>query len=97
MIKLENKKLETSLLSLNEIPSLNTFSIYRLQAKIVYNVPFSDDEKQNIKFVIQRNVYNYIGILLEGRARFEEDYLAEMRRQRADEPGPSGLHIKFYI
>lgn len=59
----------------------------------MYSVPFSDDEKQNIKFVIQRNVYNYIGILLEGRARFEEDYLVELRRQRVDEPGPAGLHI----
>lgn len=66
-----------------------TSTIFK-QAKIVYSVPFSDDEKQNIKFVIQRNVYNYIGILLEGRARFEEDYLVEMRRQRVDEPDPAG-------
>ncbi|KAL1557985.1 Extra-large guanine nucleotide-binding protein 2 [Salvia divinorum] len=66
-----------------------TSTIFK-QAKIVYGVPFSEDEKQSIKFVIQRNVYSYIGILLEGRARFEEDYLVEMRRQQADEPGPSG-------
>ncbi|KAI3448072.1 hypothetical protein Pfo_004737 [Paulownia fortunei] len=66
-----------------------TSTIFK-QAKNVYNVPFSEDEKQNIKFVIQRNVYSYLCILLEGHARFEEDYLIEMRRQRADEPGPSG-------
>ncbi|XP_057782900.1 extra-large guanine nucleotide-binding protein 1-like isoform X2 [Salvia miltiorrhiza] len=65
-----------------------TSTIFK-QAKIVYGVPFSEDEKQSIKFVIQRNVYSYIGILLEGCARFEEDYLVEMRRQQADEPGPS--------
>ncbi|XP_041990615.1 extra-large guanine nucleotide-binding protein 1-like isoform X1 [Salvia splendens] len=65
-----------------------TSTIFK-QAKIVYGVPFSEDEKQSIKFVIQRNVYSYIGLLLEGRARFEEDYMVEMRRQQADEPGPS--------
>lgn len=64
-----------------------------VQAKILYNVPFSEDEKQNIKIVIQRNVYRYIGILLEGREHFKEDHLMEVRRQRADEPGPSGTPI----
>lgn len=66
-----------------------TSTIFK-QAKIVYGVPFSYDEIQSIKFVIQKNVYSYIGILLEGRARFEEDYLVEMRRQQANESGPSG-------
>lgn len=66
--------------------------MFWVQAKIVYGVPFSEDEKLNIKTVIQRNMYNYISILLEGRARFEEDYSNEMRRQHADEPGPSGTH-----
>lgn len=73
------------------------FNILRLQAKIVYGVPFSEDEKQSIKHVIQGNVYRYIGILLEGRAHFEEDYLVEMRRQQADEPSVSGMHTKFHI
>ncbi|KAL8553299.1 hypothetical protein ACS0TY_001826 [Phlomoides rotata] len=66
-----------------------TSTIFK-QAKIIYGVPFSEDEKQNIKTVIQRNLYSYICILLEGLARFEEDYLSEMRRQHTDEPGPSG-------
>ncbi|KAL8060501.1 hypothetical protein ABFX02_02G028600 [Erythranthe guttata] len=66
-----------------------TSTIFK-QAKILYNVPFSEDEKQSIKIVIQRNLYRYIGILLEGREIFEEDRLIEMQKQNSDEPGPSG-------
>ncbi|CAA0830914.1 Extra-large guanine nucleotide-binding protein 1 [Striga hermonthica] len=65
-----------------------TSTIFK-QAKIAYNVPFSDDQKQSIKFLIQRNIYLYLCILLEGHARFEEEYTSEMRRKRAEEPGPS--------
>ncbi|KAL0356767.1 UNVERIFIED_CONTAM: Extra-large guanine nucleotide-binding protein 1 [Sesamum calycinum] len=66
-----------------------TSTIYK-QARILYSVPFSEDEKQNIKTVIQRNLYRYIAIILEGRERFEEDHMIEIRRRSADEPGPSG-------
>ncbi|XP_017606154.1 extra-large guanine nucleotide-binding protein 1 isoform X1 [Gossypium arboreum] len=52
------------------------------QAKILYkDVPFSEDERENIKLTIQTNVYGYLGILLEGRERFEEESLAEMRER----------------
>ncbi|CAA2954320.1 extra-large guanine nucleotide-binding protein 1-like [Olea europaea var. sylvestris] len=68
-----------------------TSTIFK-QAKILYDVPFSEDERENIKFVIQRNLYSYIGIILEGREQFEEDYSVEMRRQRhIDQPGPSEI------
>lgn len=53
------------------------------QAKILYkDVPFPEDERENIKLRIQSNVYGYLGILLEGRERFEDESLAEMRKQR---------------
>ncbi|KAM5556388.1 extra-large guanine nucleotide-binding protein 1 [Rosa sericea] len=51
------------------------------QARILYRaIPFSVDERESIKSTIQRNIYGYLGILLEVRERFEEECLAEMRR-----------------
>lgn len=59
-----------------------TSTIFK-QAKILLKKePFTVDERQEIKFMIQRNVYNYIAILLEARERFEDESLAELRRNQ---------------
>lgn len=64
------------------------------QAKIVYEVQFSEDERQDMKFVIQRNLYHYLAILLEGNEIFEEEYSIQAKIQRASDPSPSEISDK---
>lgn len=55
-----------------------------IQAKILYKAtPFSEDERESIKMKIQSNVYGYLGILLEGRERFEDESLIEIRKRKS--------------
>ncbi|KAL3580580.1 hypothetical protein D5086_018415, partial [Populus alba] len=75
---LEQKTLHKLLLVGSE--KSGTCTIFK-QAKIVYNVPFSEDERQSIKSIIQCSLYGYMGILLEGRERFEEECLIDKRRK----------------
>ncbi|XP_042024325.1 extra-large guanine nucleotide-binding protein 1-like [Salvia splendens] len=66
-----------------------TSTIFK-QARILYkDLPFSEDEREHITLVIQSHVYNYIGILLEGRERFEEESLHELRQHQSCD-GPDG-------
>ncbi|XP_047048872.1 extra-large guanine nucleotide-binding protein 1-like [Lolium rigidum] len=61
------------------------------QAKFSYkSKPFSMDECEDLKLIIQSNIYRYVGTLLEGRERFEEEVLADRRKINKDDPSSSG-------
>ncbi|XP_061348650.1 extra-large guanine nucleotide-binding protein 1-like [Gastrolobium bilobum] len=66
-----------------------TCTIFK-QAKQLYNVPFSEIERENIKLVIQSNLYRYLGILLEAREIFEESLYKNSNGLHVDESTSSG-------
>lgn len=66
------------------------------QAKILYkDVPFEDDERENIKLLIQGNVYGYLGVLLEGRERFEDESLNEMIESDSSQTGRNNFYLRL--
>ncbi|KAK6116206.1 hypothetical protein DH2020_050052 [Rehmannia glutinosa] len=71
-----------------------TSTIFK-QARILYkDTPFSEDECEHIKLVIQSHVYSYIGILLEGRERFEEESLNELRQNQSCDGSTLAEHLE---
>ena len=71
-----------------ELKTLKIICIF--QARIVHNIPFSEDERQSIKLIIQCSLYGYMGILLEGCERFEEECLIDKRRKSVHQDNSSG-------